>query len=150
ARIQDRIRSARVGTVIATSGTAAALVSMASHLSNPKRGHPKRARIKNRGEHGVVTREMLRAIVKLITRMNLTQRQKLPGIGPRRAEIICAGAVVYAQLLERCHLGGFRYSPLGLRDGILAQMAAEYDRSTRSGRAVESERWESLQRAVEH
>jgi exopolyphosphatase / guanosine-5'-triphosphate,3'-diphosphate pyrophosphatase len=53
-------------------------------------------------------------------------------------------------LLERCHLGGFRYSPLGLRDGILAQMAAEYDRSTRSGRAVESERWESLQRAVDH
>jgi len=139
-RIQERIRSARVGTVIATSGTAAALVSMASHLSRPKR---QRAGI-------MVTREMMRAIVKQITRMTLEQRQKVPGIGPRRAEIICAGAVVYAELLERCHLPGFRYSPLGLRDGILAQMAAEYDRSTRSGRAVESERWESLQRAVEH
>jgi exopolyphosphatase/guanosine-5'-triphosphate,3'-diphosphate pyrophosphatase len=55
----------------------------------------------------------------------------------------------YAELLERCQLGGFRYSALGLRDGILAQMAAEYDRSTRSGRAVESERWESIKRAVE-
>ena len=40
--------------------------------------------------------------------------------------------------------------PLGLRDGILAQMAAEHDRSTRSGRAIESERWESIKRAVEH
>jgi exopolyphosphatase/guanosine-5'-triphosphate,3'-diphosphate pyrophosphatase len=39
---------------------------------------------------------------------------------------------------------------LGLRDGILAQMAAEYDRSTRSGRAIESERWESIKRAVAH
>src|SRR5260370_7298234 len=29
-------------------------------------------------------------------------------------------------------------------------MAAEYDRSTRSGRAIESERWESIKRAVEH
>ena len=58
--------------------------------------------------------------------------------------------MVYAELLERCHLPGFRYSALGLRDGILAQMAAEYDRSTRSGRAVESERWESIKRAVEH
>jgi len=57
---------------------------------------------------------------------------------------------VYAELLERCHLAGFRYSALGLRDGILAQMAAEYDRSTRSGRAIESERWESIKRAVEH
>jgi exopolyphosphatase / guanosine-5'-triphosphate,3'-diphosphate pyrophosphatase len=74
----------------------------------------------------------------------------VPGIGPRRAEIICAGAVAYAELLERCHLAGFRYSALGLRDGILAQMAADYDRSTRSGRAIESERWESIKRAVEH
>jgi len=93
---------------------------------------------------------MMRAIVKQLTRMPLAQRQRVPGIGPRRAEIICAGAVVYEELLERCHLAGFRYSPLGLRDGILAQMAAEYDRSTRSGRAVETERWESLRRAVEH
>ena len=93
---------------------------------------------------------MIRRIAKQISRLTLEQRQKIPGIGPRRAEIICAGAVVYAELLERCHLPGFRYSSLGLRDGILAQMAAEYDRSTRSGRAVESERWESIKRAVEH
>lgn len=139
-RIQDRIRSARVGTVIATSGTAAALVSIASHFARPKQ----------RRHGNSVTREMLRAIVKQITRMTLDQRQKVPGIGPRRAEIICAGAVVYAELLERCHLAGFHYSPLGLRDGILAQMAAEYDRSTRSGRAIESERRESLQHAAEH
>jgi exopolyphosphatase/guanosine-5'-triphosphate,3'-diphosphate pyrophosphatase len=92
----------------------------------------------------------MRRIVKLITRLPLEQRIKIPGIGPRRAEIINAGAIVYAELLERCHLTGFRYSPLGLRDGILAQMAAEYDRSTRSGKAIESERWESIKRAVEH
>jgi len=61
-----------------------------------------------------------------------------------------AGAAVYAALLERCQLGGFRYSPLGLRDGLLAQMAAEYDRSTRSGRQIESERWDSIRAAVEH
>jgi exopolyphosphatase/guanosine-5'-triphosphate,3'-diphosphate pyrophosphatase len=97
-----------------------------------------------------VTREMMRRIVKQITRMTIEQRQKVPGIGPRRAEIICAGAMAYAELLERCHLSAFRYSPLGLRDGILAQMAAERDRSTRSGRAIESERWESIKRAVEH
>ena len=48
------------------------------------------------------------------------------------------------------HLKGFRYSPLGLRDGILAQMAADYDRSTRSGRQIEFERWESIMNAVDH
>ncbi len=139
-RIQNRIKAARVGAVIATSGTAAALAGVASHLSRSRKSRPAT----------YVTREMIRRIAKQIARMTLEQRRKVPGIGPRRAEIICAGAVVYAELLERCHLAGFRYSALGLRDGILAQMAADYDRSTRSGRAIESERWESIQRAVEH
>jgi exopolyphosphatase / guanosine-5'-triphosphate,3'-diphosphate pyrophosphatase len=139
-RVQNRIKSARVGTVIATSGTAAALAGAASYLTRPK----------TRGPATYATREMVRRIAKQIARQTLEQRQKVPGIGPRRAEIICAGAVVYAELLERCHLPGFRYSALGLRDGILAQMAAEYDRSTRSGKAIESERWESIKRAVEH
>jgi len=58
--------------------------------------------------------------------------------------------MVFAELLERCQLQGFRYSPLGLRDGILAQMAAEHDRSTRSGRQLESERWDSVREAVQH
>ncbi|MGA7686289.1 MAG: Ppx/GppA phosphatase family protein [Terriglobales bacterium] len=139
-RIQNRIRAARVRTVIATSGTADALAGIAGHLTRTKR---RRATMP-------VTREMMRRIVKQITRMTIEERQKVPGIGPRRAEIICAGAMAYAELLERCHLSAFRYSPLGLRDGILAQMAAEHDRSTRSGRAIESERWESIKRAVEH
>jgi exopolyphosphatase/guanosine-5'-triphosphate,3'-diphosphate pyrophosphatase len=37
-----------------------------------------------------------------------------------------------------------------LRDGLLAQMAAEYDRSTRSGKQIQSERWDSILSAVEH
>src|ERR1700691_1292674 len=139
-RIQNRIKTARVGAVIATSGTAAALAGAAAHLARPRKPGPVT----------YATREMIRRIAKQITRLSLEQRRKVPGIGPRRAEIICTGAVAYAELLERCHLPGFRYSALGLRDGILAQMAADYDRSTRSGRAIESERWESIKRAVEH
>ncbi|MGO8986802.1 MAG: Ppx/GppA phosphatase family protein [Terriglobales bacterium] len=137
-RVQDRIRPASVGAVIATSGTAAALAGVAGHLAG--KGRPAT----------YATREMIRRIAKQISRLSLEQRKKVPGIGPRRAEIIAAGAVVFAELLERCHLPGFRYSALGLRDGILAQMAADYDRSTRSGRAIESERWESIKRAVQH
>jgi exopolyphosphatase / guanosine-5'-triphosphate,3'-diphosphate pyrophosphatase len=139
-RVQDRIKSAHVGTVIATSGTAAALAGAANNLTRPRTSRTAT----------YATREMIRRVVKQITHQTLEQRTKVPGIGPRRAEIICAGAVVYSELLERFHLPGFRYSPLGLRDGILAQMAAEYDRSTRSGRAIESERWDSIKRAVEH
>jgi len=52
--------------------------------------------------------------------------------------------------MESCQLGGFRYSPLGLRDGLLAKMAAVYDRSTRSGKQLESERADSIRAALEH
>ncbi len=138
-RVQNRVKSARVGAVIATSGTAAALVAAARHLARPRNPRPAT----------YAPRETIRRIAKQLSRLPLEQREKVPGIGPRRAEIICAGAVAYAELLERCHLPGFRYSALGLRDGILAQMAADYDRSTRSGRAIESERWESIKRAVQ-
>src|SRR5207244_4145271 len=69
--------------------------------------------------------------------------------GPRCAWIISSGAVVYSDLLEHCHLRGFRYSSLGLRDGLLAQMAAEHG-STASSKQIESERRDSIQAAVKH
>ena len=51
---------------------------------------------------------------------------------------------MYAELLESFGLAGFRYSPLGLRDGILAQMLAEQDARATAHREFEHERWESV------
>lgn len=138
-RIGDKIVAAKVKVVIATSGTAAALAAAAEELQ-------KRAG----GKSGAVSRAAMQRIRKVLTRLPVEQRRKMKGIGPRRAEIIPAGAMVYDGLMERCELKGFRYSPLGLRDGILAQMAADYDRSTRPGKQIEVERRESIQAAVEH
>jgi exopolyphosphatase / guanosine-5'-triphosphate,3'-diphosphate pyrophosphatase len=136
---RDRIGNAKVKNVIATSGTAAALAAVASHLRRSA-GRPR----------PVVSRAEMSRIAKRLARLPVAERRKIEGIGPRRAEIIVAGATVYHELLDRLHLKSFRYSPLGLRDGILAQMAADYDRSTRSGRQIESERWESIMKAVDH
>jgi exopolyphosphatase/guanosine-5'-triphosphate,3'-diphosphate pyrophosphatase len=138
-RIAARIASERVQSVIATSGTAAALAATAIHL---RRG--------GRRQRPVISRAEMTRITKRLSRLPLAERRKIEGIGPRRAEIIVAGATVYHELLDRLHLAGFRYSPLGLRDGVLAQMAADYDRSTPSGRQIESERWESILHAVDH
>jgi exopolyphosphatase/guanosine-5'-triphosphate,3'-diphosphate pyrophosphatase len=74
-------------------------------------------------------------------KMDNEQRAAMPGIGPRRSEIIVGGALVYATLLERMGLKGFRYSPLGLRDGMLAQMLAEVDLRGLVHRKIETERW---------
>jgi len=138
-RTADRIKRFRPKIVIATSGTAESLAAVCHGLYQTQGA---RAR--------AVSRAQMLRIAKLLARLPLEGRRRLSGVGPRRAEIIVAGAAVYASLLERCQLPGFRASSLGLRDGLLAQMAAEYDRSTRSGKQIESERWDSLLNAVEH
>jgi exopolyphosphatase / guanosine-5'-triphosphate,3'-diphosphate pyrophosphatase len=138
-RIASRVIAAKVHHVIATSGTADALATAASHLR--KNGTRQRS---------VVSRAEMTRLASRLARLPVDERRKINGIGLRRAEIVVAGAVVYHELLERLHLKTFRYSSLGLRDGLLAQMAADHDRSTRSGKQIESERWASITRAVEH
>lgn len=139
-RIVGRIVAARVKNVIATSGTAAALAAVAAHMRKKKTTRQRPA----------VSRTEMTRIAKRLARVPVSERRRIEGIGPKRAEIIVAGAMVYHELLDRCRLKGFRFSPLGLRDGILAQIAAEYDHSTRSGKQIESERWESITNAVTH
>ncbi|HEX4485768.1 MAG TPA: Ppx/GppA phosphatase family protein [Terriglobales bacterium] len=138
-RIADRIIRAKPKVVIATSGTAESLAAVAHGLYKTKGARAMSA-----------SRAQVRSIARKLANLPLEGRKKLSGVGPRRAEIIVAGAAVYAELLERCQLSGFRFSPLGLRDGLLAQMAAEYDSATRSGRQIESERWDSILAAMEH
>ena len=138
-RVAHRVIKAHSRIVIATSGTAEAL-SIAAHSLY----RTKSQRVNS------VSRLQMRKIAKLLPRLSLEDRRKVNGIGVRRAEIVIAGAAVYAELVDRLKLGGFRYSPLGLRDGLLAQMAADYDHATRSGRQVESERRDSILAAVEH
>jgi exopolyphosphatase/guanosine-5'-triphosphate,3'-diphosphate pyrophosphatase len=89
------------------------------------------------------TREV-RKLAHRLGLLNLAERTAIPGIGPRRAEIIVAGAQVYATLLESFGLAGFRYSPLGLRDGILAQMLVEQDARATAHIEFEHQRWESV------
>jgi exopolyphosphatase/guanosine-5'-triphosphate,3'-diphosphate pyrophosphatase len=138
-RSVDRIKRARPKVVIATSGTAESLAAICHGL------------YKTRGSRAAsVSRAQMRRIAKLLARLSLEERKQLSGVGPRRAEIIPAGAAVYSALLDRCQLGGFRFSLLGLRDGLLSLMAAEYDRSTRGGKQIESERWDSIRNAVAH
>lgn len=138
-RTADRVVRFKPKTVIATSGTAEALAIACQNLYKGKAP----------GGNSAGRTQVMR-LAKKLSKMPVSERRKLPGIGTRRAEIIVAGAVVYAELLERCRLSGFRYSPLGLRDGLLAQMAADYDHGTRSGKQIESERSESVRAALEH
>lgn len=134
-RAERKMGAPRVGLVVATSGTAAALSEAAIAMAS-KNGHG-RAHSKD----GITRTEQVRRLSEKLAKMSNVQRASIPGIGPKRSEIIICGAVVYTHLMERLGLKGFRYSPLGLRDGILAQMLAEVDLRASVHKKIESERW---------
>jgi exopolyphosphatase/guanosine-5'-triphosphate,3'-diphosphate pyrophosphatase len=145
-RAHRRIQPGRVQLVIATSGTAAALAETCAAISakSGKSSKSQRRSVRNGGSGGIAPAALVRKLAAKISRMTLPEREAVPGIGPRRAEIIIAGAQVFAELLESFDLAEFRYSPLGLRDGILAQMLAAQDDRAAAHRQFEIERWESV------
>jgi exopolyphosphatase / guanosine-5'-triphosphate,3'-diphosphate pyrophosphatase len=129
AHIPRKLLHAPGKRAIATSGTAAALYNAAQSLQ-----------LSTSEVSGVATAKLAQRLSKLTSR----ERAAIKGINQKRAEIVVAGATAYAQILHVCGIKSFRYSPLGLRDGILAQMAAEYDRRTRSHQQLESDRHDVL------
>jgi exopolyphosphatase/guanosine-5'-triphosphate,3'-diphosphate pyrophosphatase len=170
-KAQRKLKPEDVSLVIATSGTAAALaaacaegtasatVKVAGKVAGKSAaklvGKPiARLAVKAVGKRDArlnqaATLEMaptaaVRKLAGRLAKMALPEREAVPGIGPRRAEIIVAGAMVFAELLESFDLPGFRYSQQGLRDGILAQMLAEQDARATEHREFEHERWQSV------
>jgi exopolyphosphatase/guanosine-5'-triphosphate,3'-diphosphate pyrophosphatase len=152
--------------VIATSGTAAALseshpalvkpakpARVVSALKASTRSASRSAKIVSRvrasgpqsqSAANFTTQQQVRRLATKLRKMDMAARSAVPGIGPKRSEIIVAGAFVYAELLETFDLEGFRYSDLGLRDGILAQLLAEKDDRATAHVQFEQERWESV------
>jgi exopolyphosphatase/guanosine-5'-triphosphate,3'-diphosphate pyrophosphatase len=157
-RARRRIPQEKVAQVIATSGTAAALADACAAVikSSGVAGKPAKAAAKrsrrvattwqtvSAGMACFAPAQLVRKMATKLAKMTLPEREAMPGIGPRRAEIIVAGAEVFAELLDTFGLSGFRYSPLGLRDGMLAQMLAESDTRASGHREFEHERWQSV------
>jgi exopolyphosphatase/guanosine-5'-triphosphate,3'-diphosphate pyrophosphatase len=127
-----RVTPGDVQTVIATSGTAAALFEATRIMR------------KARAKDYMASARDVRRLADKLTKLKNEDRSAIPGIGPRRSEIVVAGAQVYSELLEHFTLAGFRYSDMGLRDGVLAQMLAEQDSRTSAHQQYERDRWEAV------
>ena len=109
---------------IATSASAAAIVCAVN-------GIPRSAR--NLAEQRTATVEQVRRLYRELLAMPLELRRKLPGIGPRRAEIIIAGVAVFLRAMERFDLPALHYSGAGVREGIIADLATRGEISRRPG-----------------
>jgi exopolyphosphatase/guanosine-5'-triphosphate,3'-diphosphate pyrophosphatase len=148
-RASRRLGPVRVTTVIGTSGTAAALALASAAVDDIKVGDKaasaKTVPAKPSSKEALVAAAVdVRRLVKKLTKMPAAMRNFVPGIGPRRSEIIIAGAHVYSDILDHFGLPGFRYSEMGLRDGVLSQMLAERDVRAATYQEFERERWESV------
>jgi exopolyphosphatase/guanosine-5'-triphosphate,3'-diphosphate pyrophosphatase len=100
---------------VATSATAAAIVSAVSRIPRAKRDEADRLR--------APTNQIRQLYTRLID-TDVSGRRKIVGIGPRRAEIITAGTAVFLRVLELFRQQSLYYCSAGVRDGIIADLAA--------------------------
>jgi exopolyphosphatase/guanosine-5'-triphosphate,3'-diphosphate pyrophosphatase len=112
---RKRIADFKFDRVIGTSATAAALVSAVHNIPRARREEADRLRAKT-GD--------LRKLFTQLASTELSERKKIGGIGPRRAEIIVAGAAVFLRTLETLGQPAMHYCAAGVRDGIIADLAA--------------------------
>jgi exopolyphosphatase/guanosine-5'-triphosphate,3'-diphosphate pyrophosphatase len=110
-----RLGSAGWDRAIATSATAFAAASAVSRVQRSKRDEIDRLR---------VSTAQVRRLNARLSQLNLAARRKVTGIGPRRAEIIVPGIAVLTDFLQQFHLPAVYYSRAGVRDGIIADLAA--------------------------
>jgi exopolyphosphatase/guanosine-5'-triphosphate,3'-diphosphate pyrophosphatase len=101
--------------VIGTSATASAVVCAVNRVPRSKRDVADRLR---------APLPQIRKLYGKLSDAPLMERRRITGIGPRRAEIIVPGIAVMVRALELFHLPSIYYSAAGVRDGIIADLAA--------------------------
>ena len=94
------------------------LVAMGGTVRNLARAVQRHKRYPLERLHGYfLRRDDLEELSERLARSNSSQRRRVPGISPDRADVILAGALVYRTLLEEADLPGLWISGFGIREG---------------------------------
>ena len=110
-RYCDQITAAGFDRVIGTSGTILSLGAVASTMS--------RGSLPSELRNLRVTAKQLRRLRKTATRLDMEQRLLLPGLDPRRADLMVAGAVLLDTILRRLGAEELTLCDLALREGLV-------------------------------
>jgi len=110
-----RLGPAKWERAIGTSATASAAAAAVARLPRSRRDEIDRLRI---------PAAQVRKLYWKMAGLGLAGRRKVTGIRPRRAEIIVPGLAVLLTFLERFQLPSVYYSRAGVRDGVIADLAA--------------------------
>jgi len=110
-----RIGAGPLDRVIATSATAAAIVCAVNRVARARREEADRLK---------ASVAQIRRFFREVRALDLSGRRKIQAIGPNRAELIVAGSAVFLRALELFQQPAMHYSAAGVRDGIIADLAA--------------------------
>jgi exopolyphosphatase/guanosine-5'-triphosphate,3'-diphosphate pyrophosphatase len=117
---RDTHADERFHRMVVTSSTAGAIVSAANGIPRAKRDDADRTCAKL---------SQVRELFGTLAKSTLEARRKITGIGPRRAEIVVGGAAVFLRTMELFDIKSLCYCVAGVRDGIIADLAARGVRS---------------------
>ncbi len=115
APVVERFHGKKWDRAVVTSGTAAAVVCTINRVG--------RAKIDQADQLRASTAQV-RRLYEELCREDLAGRRRHTGIGPKRAEIIIPGAACLLRIMQDFDLPSVYYSAAGLRDGIIADLAA--------------------------
>jgi exopolyphosphatase/guanosine-5'-triphosphate,3'-diphosphate pyrophosphatase len=103
------------GALVGVAGTVTSLAAMAQSLASydPALVH---------GYH--LTVDTLEQQVKILASSTQPQRERLPGLDPRRADVILAGAIILLEIARQAGLPHVLVSDRGIRWGLLYEMLA--------------------------
>lgn len=74
-----------------------------------------------------LTREELDRLIEVLAKLTPAERGKLPGIKPSRGDLILAGAVVVAAVMEAGGFDGLEVTEAGLREGVFFERHLDGD-----------------------
>ena len=104
----------RKATFVGTAGTITSLAAMAQKLPayEPSRIHNYRLEL-----------DAIRELEQLLLSRKKSDRVRLPGLEKGREEVIAAGAIIIRTVMETLGMSSVLVSDLGLREGILIELA---------------------------
>lgn len=107
-----RVREHEIVEAVGSSGTIQNLAAMAALADTP--GNNKKA-----VEARVLRYDALLPLVEKILAATLEERRALPGINPKRADVIVAGAAIVQTLMEELEIQSLGVSGRSLQNGML-------------------------------
>ncbi len=112
----ERVRRYRLDLTIGTSGTIMGLAALDAAARGLRPGRV----------HGyTITRERLEELQRQMLRMSESERRRMPGMNPRRSDIIVAGNAILIAALAQLGRDEIVVCERALRDGIIVDMVAQ-------------------------